>query len=213
MAYTLTATKRDTRHKHSAREARAANTVPAVVYGSAVQPQAIALPYSAVLKTYRDAGSSSIITLDVEGKKHDVLIHDIQLHPVKDTILHIDFQAVKAGEKIIVQVPIELVGESRAVKTLGGILVHDHDTIAIRCLPKDIPAEITVDISVLKDIHDHICVKDLSLDPKKHEVMHLEPGSPVCSVTGHSTAEEENSTDAPVEPEVIGAAASEEDAE
>lgn len=187
--YTLSAKKREVT-KNSARETRAENRVPGVLYGHGVDSVTLSVDYSDILRTYRKAGTSSIIDLDLDGKKMKVLVHDLNLHPVRDEIHHVDFYVVNMKEATTVSVPLVFVGESPAVKTLGGILVRDHDHLSIRCLPSDIPHEIEVDISSLETNHDHISIKDLNLDPEKFELMGLDEGSTICSVTVKSGAEE-----------------------
>ena len=190
--YTLSAQKRDSAVKNSARAARAAKRVPAVVYGHGVDPISVSIDNSDMLRTYRTAGQSSLIDLDIDGKQTKVLIHVLDRHPVQDTIQHVDFFAVNPKEKTTVSVPFNFVGESPAVKNFGGIFMRDHDSIDIRCLPTEIPQSLDVDISALKDLHDHITIKDLGLDAEKFEVMHLDEDTVICSVTGRATETEES---------------------
>lgn len=193
--YTLSASKREST-KQSAREARVINQVPCVVYGHGVEPQAINVGASELLRLYRRAGQSTLIELDVDGKKHSVLIHDMQIHPVRMEIRHVDFMAVNPKENTVVHVPVLTIGESPAVKNSGGILMVEHDSITIRCLPKDIPHDLTVDISKLKEIGDHVCVKALGLDLTKHEVMGLDEEAVVVSIAGFKAKEEDEAADA-----------------
>ncbi len=189
--YTLTAQTRYASQKQSARDTRAAGQVPAVVYGHGFDPTTISVDYSTLLRLYRKAGTSALIDLDIEGKKTKVLLHKLELHPVRQEIWHVDFYAVNLKEKTTVEIPLHYEGESLAVKNLGGIFMADHNSIALRCLPTEIPAEITVDISGLENIHDQITIADLGLDLEKFEVMGLELDTVLCSIMGHSTEEEE----------------------
>jgi large subunit ribosomal protein L25 len=188
--YALSVKKRSAT-KHSAREARVEGLVPGIVYGAGVTPVSVTVNRSDLLRIYRRAGTSSLIDLDVGGKKEHVLIHDVQWHPVRSEMNHIDFLAVDMKKKTTVHVPIVFEGEAPGVKLLGGLLMKDHEHISIRCLPKDIPHDIRVDISVLQNIHDHITVADLKLDPNKFEVMDLSPTTFLCSVTGRVAEKEE----------------------
>lgn len=192
--FAISATKRPAT-KHSAREARQNKNVPGVVYGHGTEPQPISLGASEILRLYRRAGQSTLIDLDLEGTKHSVLIHDMDIHPVRMEIRHIDLLAVNPKEKTIVHVPVLTSGESAAVKNKGGILMIEHDTVNVRCLPKDIPHHVTVDISGLQNIGDHVCVKDLAFDPKKHEVMGLDAEAVVVSIGGKKSKDDEASTE------------------
>ncbi len=187
--------------KKSARETRAQKRVPGVVYGSGTDPVAISVDQSDILRTYRKAGTSSLIELKLDGKKIKVLVHDLQLHPVHNTIRHIDFYAVNLKEKTDIQVPFEFVGESLAIKNLGGLLMKENDTITIRCFPTDIPHSLEVDIARMENIGDHVTVEDLKLDTEKFEVMDLNPDSVICSVVAPQK-EEDIPTEAPEAEEV-----------
>ena len=187
--FALKAEKREM-SKQSARETRANSRVPAVVYGGGEESTPISLGASDILRTYRKAGQSSMIDLEIDGKEEMVIIHDVQVHPVRSEIWHVDLKRLSAGETTDVNVPIITTGESPAVKVLGGVMNIAHETISIRCLPKDIPHDITVDISTLAEIHDHITIADLKLDPKKVEVMGLEPDEVIVTIAGKQVEEE-----------------------
>ena len=104
--------------------------------------------------------------LTIEGDetlKRNVIIHDVQFHPVSGNFQHIDFYQVKMDEEITVEVDLVFVGEAPAVKALGGIFLKNFDSLEVECLPKDLPKEIQVDISGLKNIEDCLYVKDLVL--------------------------------------------------
>ncbi|MCF7812584.1 50S ribosomal protein L25 [Candidatus Gracilibacteria bacterium] len=179
--YSLSAHKRGT-EKHSAREERKQKRVPAVVYGKGVDPVAISLDGSELLKVYREAGHSSLVDLDVDGEKMKVIIHILDRHPVRDSIYHVDFYAVNLKEKTNVTIPFKFVGEAPAVKDQDGLFISEHDEVEIRCLPTEIPHEIEVDITPLKEINDNLTLADLNLDTEKYEILSLEPESVLCSV-------------------------------
>jgi large subunit ribosomal protein L25 len=203
--FTLSATKRSV-GKTARREVRDAGNVLAVMYGHGVDPVAISVDASAALRVYRKAGMSALIELDVEGKKHSVIIKAVSIHPVRHELAHIDFLAVNVKEVTIVAVPIEFIGESPAVK-LGGTFLSKYNTIEVRCLPTDIPASFQLDISSLKEMNDHLCVADLNIDEKKFEIMGIAPEIILCSVAGHAEAEEEEESteeEASAEVEVTG---------
>jgi large subunit ribosomal protein L25 len=193
--YTLSAQIR-TVHKKSARDTRLEGLIPGVVYGNKVDPVSISLNYSDFLRTYRKSGTASLIDLDIDGKKTKILVHDVNIHPTKMTIEHVDLYVVNLKEATIVEVPLVFVGEPPAVKNLGGIFTKEHESIEIRCLPTEIPHDIEVDISSIENLHEHITIADLKLDKEKFEIMHLDEGTSICSVLA-PRIEEEISTEAP----------------
>jgi large subunit ribosomal protein L25 len=192
--FNLSAQKRKVT-KHSARDTRNENRVPAVVYGKGVDPLTISLDYSDILRTYRRTGTSALIDLDIEGNTLKVLVQELKLNPVTDEIQHVDFYAVNLKEKTIVTVPFEFVGESAAIKDQGGIFMKEHDRIDIRCLPTDIPAQIEVDISQIKTIGDSISIADMALDETKYEIMNATPELAICSVAAPRMEEEPTETE------------------
>lgn len=145
--------------------------LPAVVYSKKIGSVPISLDQKAFLKTYKEAGESTLIDLKIEdGKTYKTLVSEIQIDPVSDKILHANLQQIDLKEKLTTAVPIETVGESPAVKSGVGILLTLMDEIEIECLPTDLPSEIKVDISNLKEIGQGIQVKDLPVDRSKVEL-------------------------------------------
>lgn len=141
--------------------------IPAVVYGRKEKPQTLWVNYLDFKRVFEKAGESTIIELEIEGKgKVNALIHDLQVDPLSDNFTHIDFFQIRMNEKIETAIPLEFIGESAAVKELGGILVKSLDEINISCLPADLPSEIKVDISKIKNFEDHIKIKDLEISDK-----------------------------------------------
>jgi len=168
--FALSAKKRES-SRHSARKTRNENQVPAIVYGPGHEPISISVDNSDILRTYRSAGKSALIDLDIDGKNKKVLIQDINLHPVKNTIYHVDFYAVNLKNKTNVDVPLSFVGESNALKNLGALFMKENEIVEIKCLPSEIPSEITVDIVKLENIGDQIMIKDLDIDREKYEIL------------------------------------------
>ncbi len=190
--FALAAEKREI-SKHSARNTRREYKIPGVVYGHGLDPVPVSVDYSEFLRLFRKAGQSSVIDLTIDGKATKVLVQKYDLDPVKDTFVHVDFFAVNLKEKTIVRVPLHFEGESMAVKNLGGIFNVAHHELEIRCLPTEIPHDIKVDISSLENVHDHISIADLNLS-ETLEVMHLEAGTVLCTVTAARVAVEEETT-------------------
>lgn len=158
-AHELKATNRQTRANH----VRHSGHVPAIVYGHKLISQNIEVDAREFAKVYEQAGSTTLVNLNVEGKTHNVLIREVQLHPVRDHVLHVDFYQVRMDEAITADVPLKFVGEASAVKDLGGIFVRNTDSIEVKALPKDLPYDIEVDISSLTEFDKPIHISDLVL--------------------------------------------------
>ncbi|MBP6912579.1 MAG: 50S ribosomal protein L25 [Candidatus Pacebacteria bacterium] len=141
---------------------RANGMTPAVVYGAGTPSTSLSVPAQQFIKVFKEAGESEIVTLELEGKKLNVLIHEVQWHPVRDMVMHADFYVVDMNKEIEVAVPIEFTGVSEAVK-LGGVLVKVMHELEIKSMPNNLPHEIMVDISALANLHDQIHVKDLKM--------------------------------------------------
>jgi large subunit ribosomal protein L25 len=150
--------------KGVARKLRASGKVPAVLYGRSEAPVPISVAEMDFLRVLRVRGEMGIIDLSISGeisKECDAIIKEIQQHPASGKILHIDFQQILRGEKLKIDVPVQLVGEAIGVKEMGGVLEHGPREIEIRCLPRDIPERIEIDVKSLK-IHDSIHIRDIS---------------------------------------------------
>ncbi|NJP03830.1 50S ribosomal protein L25 [Candidatus Gracilibacteria bacterium] len=197
--FTISAHKRDTSNKSLRKELKRDGKVLGVVYGHGFDPIALYFEPSDILRVYRKAGQSALIEMDLDGKKMPIILKEVKLDPVKNTISHIDAFALNLKEKTIVQVPIEFEGESPAVKNYGGIFTANHNSIEVRCLPGDMPEKFVIDISKLGNIHDHVCVKDIELDANKIEIMHIEPEVVICMIAGKGGASEEAEEEASAE--------------
>lgn len=139
--------------------------IPAVLYGGNMPSSIPLLVHERdLMRTWRTAGASSLVTLSLnQGEAYNVLIHDMQYHPVTDAVLHADFYAVRMDEKIRTTVQIVCTGEAPGVKYGGGNLVRVMQEVDIECLPQDLPRELTVDVSLLAKVHDALRIKDLAL--------------------------------------------------
>lgn len=145
--------------------------IPGVIYGHKTKPQNLWVDYLEFKKVFSDAGENTVIELDMEsGEKNNVIIYDVQSDPVSDKLSHIDFFKIRMDEKIETEIPLEFIGESPAVKELGGILVKNMDEIPVSCFPADLPHQIEADVSALKTFEDHLKVADLKI-PEKVEVL------------------------------------------
>jgi large subunit ribosomal protein L25 len=158
---TLIATKRSKANKLE--DVRASGMIPAVVYGASVENTPISVSSIDFVKAWKEVGESSTIVVDIEGKKVDALIHDVQFDPVKSYPLHADFLAVDMNKPVHVSVPLEFTGVAPAEKSGLGTLVKVMHEVEIKALPKDLPHAITVDISALTELGSQVHAKDMSL--------------------------------------------------
>ncbi|MCT4592481.1 MAG: 50S ribosomal protein L25 [Candidatus Gracilibacteria bacterium] len=149
--------------KGNAREIRKDLKIPCIIYGKDFENQCIAIEYQDFVKTFSAAGYSTIVDIELDKKKIPVLIHDIQKDPVLNEFTHVDFQAIKEDKEIHTHIPVHLEGESDAVKLLHGILIHNKESLEIKCLPKNLISEVRVDVSIIKDFHTTITVADLNM--------------------------------------------------
>lgn len=185
---TLIATSRDTETKLST--IRAEKKVPAVVYGHKVTAQAITVGASELLKVFRKSGKTHIVELTLDGKKQDVLIHETQRAPVSGDFLHVDFFVVSATEKIHVQIPVHLVGNSPA-QVQGGLIEQNMHSVEVKCLPKNLVDAFEADLSKLEKMGDILHVKDLGIDTAKFDVLSDLEGAIVSVHLPKGIAEEE----------------------
>lgn len=135
--------------------------VPAILYGPKEKsPTLLKVEKSALEKIVKHAGETNVITLTGLDVPKDVLIHDVSYNPARGGIIHVDFYAVDAETKITVDVPLEFVGEAPATK-LGGVVTKVLHEVTLTCLPKDIPAHLTIDISILDVLDKQIHIADI----------------------------------------------------
>ena len=158
----LKAKKRDVFGKKLKKE-RKAGFLPAVVYGHNFESIPVFVDKKEFRKIYKQAGTSSLITLNLEDKKINVLIHEVEKEPISQEPKHVDFYRVKMTEKITADVPLKFIGEAPAAKIYGAIIVKNFEKIEVECLPADLPHEIEVDLSPLTEIDSVIYVKDLNI--------------------------------------------------
>ncbi len=162
MAKTYKITAQD--RQATAKAVRRQGKVPGVLYGHDTKPQHIETDAKEFAKMYREAGSTSLVTLTTaDGKEHPVLLREVQVHPVKGHIIHVDYYRVRMDEVITAQVPLNFIGESPAVKEKGGVLVRNIDELELEALPKDLPHDIEVDISSLDSFDKLIRLGDLKI--------------------------------------------------
>lgn len=159
----LTATPRSDRGKGVARKLRAAGQVPGVIYGHGREPQPLtvnAREFDRLAERVRI--TSTVIELALDGKTARTLIRELQRDPIRRSVIHIDFQELVAGEKIVVSVPLRFVGTPDGVKNSGGILEEVIHQLHVRVDPSNIPDHIDVDVAPLTIGHG-LHVSDLTL--------------------------------------------------
>lgn len=158
---TITATPRT---KEAAEALRAAGTMPAVMYGPKEAPVSVTISTAAFTKVWKQAGESTIITVEGIGGSKDVLIHDVQVHPLTDTPLHADLYVFDKTKKLTATIPLHFIGVSGAEKS-GGVVIKVMHELEIEVLPAELPSHIDVDLAQLSEIGKHITVADLPLPP------------------------------------------------
>jgi large subunit ribosomal protein L25 len=155
--------------KLSPEKLRKSGLLPVVLYGHNIKSTALVVALREFEKTLKKAGESTIINLITDdGKTHPVLIHDVQKHYLTSTPIHADFYEVSMTEKLKAKVVLEFIGEAKAVKELGGVLVKNLSEIEVECLPVDLPHSVAVDIFVLKAFTDAVHIKDLKISAEVH---------------------------------------------
>lgn len=152
--------------KEKVKKLRKQGLIPAVLYGKGEENLLLAVDKKEFIKKIREGGLHSIYTLDIDGTEKQVIIKDIQRDPALNEPEHIDFYKPDLLKKIKSEVEIVFVGESPAVKNLGGTLVKVMNTLTIKSLPQDCPNRIEVDISKLEKIGGYIKVGDLNFGDK-----------------------------------------------
>jgi large subunit ribosomal protein L25 len=135
--------------------------LPAVLYGYQFDSTPIVLDRRTATKTLHGVSHSTLITIDLEGSEHNVLVREIQRDFIRGDLLHVDFQIVSMTDKIKATVPVMLEGTSPAVDEFNGVVISGVSQLDVEALPQDLPENITVDISELNHIGDGIYVRDL----------------------------------------------------
>jgi len=163
--FSIDAEVRTDEGKGASRRLRHAGRVPAILYGGEKQPQSISLQHNKIFNSLQEeAIYSHILTLNVAGEEQKVILRDVQRHPAKPVILHVDFQRVDDKHTINMHVPLHFIGDDicPGVKLEGGQVSHLMIEVEITCYPKDIPEFIEVDMSAMK-IGDSVHLSELKM--------------------------------------------------
>ncbi len=201
---TLSAERRQDTGKGVARKLRASGRIPAVIYGHGREPESLTLSRVDLDKVlHRIAGGSTIIDLHVEGAPVQALIREVQRHPTRKIVHHVDFYEVHAGEKLSLDVPVALLGSPDGVRNGGGVLEQFLREITIEVLPRHIPERIEVDVTDLR-IGDSVHVSDVSVENAK---ILDDPSTTLCTVVPPRVEAEPvveiEEEEEPAEPELI----------
>ncbi|GDX60566.1 MAG: 50S ribosomal protein L25/general stress protein Ctc [Nitrosospira sp.] len=184
MQIEINANKRMLQGKGASRRLRGHGKVPGIIYGGDSPAQAIELDHNELYyKLKSEAFHASILSMDLEGTKEQVLLRDLQMHPFKLQVLHIDFQRVNQNKRIHMKVPLHFINAetSPGVKISGGIVSHVLTELDISCLPKDLPEFITIDLTNLTAVNS-LHLSDVEL-PQGVEIPALIRGDNSAVVT------------------------------
>jgi large subunit ribosomal protein L25 len=167
IGFEITAEPRNDQGKGASRRLRHAGKVPAVIYGGHADARSVSFEHHRLLQLVdNEKFYSSIISVSVGGEKQTAIVKDVQMHPARPAVLHVDLQRVSENEKIRLHLPIHFKGEaaSPGVKTQGGVVSHMMADVEISCLPKDLPEFLEVDMSAM-NLNDTIHLGDIALPP------------------------------------------------
>ena len=176
---------------------RKQGVLPAVLYGDGIKSTPVEVALKDFQEIFAAAGESSLIGLELDGKKYEVLIHQAERDPVSGKFIHVDFYHPSAKKKVEAEIPLVFSGESLAVKDLGGVLVKEIHVLNVKGLAHKLPREIIVDISSLKSYDDRIRVRDLAL-PETVEAMRKGDEIVALAVPVKEEKEETKAAAAPV---------------
>src|SRR3954471_5641925 len=191
VSFELAAEFRDGQGKGASRRLRHSGKVPAILYGGHNEPRAISLDHQKLMTLIdNEKFYSSIINIVVGDKKQAAIVKDLQMHPARNAIVHVDWQRVVESEKIRIHIPIHFKGEaaSPGVKSQGGVVSHRIADIEISCLPKDLPEHIELDLSKM-EMNESKHLSDLPL-PEGVSIPSIAKGDAVV-VTVHPPRAEE----------------------
>ena len=191
--------------KGASRRLRHSGQIPAIIYGGKKEATSILIEERLVKKAMEsETFYSQVITLEIDKDKHSVILKDLQRHPAKGNALHLDFQRISASEELTTRVPLHFVNEDTCVGVkAGGSLSHTVNEVDIRCLPKDLPEFIEVDVKALA-IGDTIHLTDLQVPANISLVQLLQGGAhdlAVVAVKAPRSKESEETQEAEATPD------------
>jgi len=210
VSFTIGADFREMQGKGASRRLRHEGKVPAILYGGHKEPRALVLDQQNLLTMIGDDRfHSSIVQLKVGDVTQEAIIKDVQMHPARNVVVHVDLQRVIENEPLRIRIPLHFKGEasSPGVKTEGGVVSHMRADVQISCLPKDLPEFLEVDLSEMH-LNETKFLADISL-PNGVQIAELRPGHnpPIVSIHAPRAEEPEPTEEAAVAAPVEGAAA------
>lgn len=202
----LLATKREEIGKNKVKDVRNEKMVPGIVYSKGIETKELKVDSIDFIKLFRVVGTSSIMELDLEGEIVPVIVKQVQRHPVKGNVIHIDFQRIDMKQKLKITVPVYLLHRD-SIALQPSVLMQMLDEIEIECLPGDIPETVGIDVSGM-DFSTPLFVRDLELMNDENVLILTDEESIICTLNEPSVEEEEDedeeATDEPMEVPVIG---------
>ena len=165
IAFEVNAESRHDQGKGASRRLRHSGKVPAILYGAHAEPTRLALEHHKILALSADEKFySSIISISINGQKQPAIVKDVQMHPARTAVMHIDLQRVMENEKIRLHLPIHFKGAAGApgVKTQGGVVSHHMADIEVVCLPKDLPEFVELDLSAM-NLNESLFLADIKV--------------------------------------------------
>lgn len=209
--------KRDVIGSNKVNKMRANDMIPGVLYSVGAETQEISVDTAEFLRVYRTAGTTSLLTLDLDGEKIPAIIKEVQRHPVKNEVLHLDLQKLDMTQKIKITIPVVLLNRD-GIKIQPSVLVQQLDEIEVECLPSYIPSTAEVDVENI-DFDTTFYVSDLDVASIEEVTILNELDEVVCSLTEPTIYEDEDELeddllgdeDEATEPELIGEDDDEED--
>lgn len=190
--FELAAELRQARGKKN-RELRRAGYVPGIVYGPAIESMSVQFPYRAVEVMLMNAGGTNLIDIRVNGDSYPSLAREVQRDVVRGDILHVDFLAVDQSQRIRVEVPIVMQGESPVVAMREGILITGRSSLTLEVFPSDIRDRIVIDLSTLTELGSEVLVRDLSFG--EQVAVHNDPNEMLAKIVQPAAARAEEDLD------------------
>ena len=186
--FQLAAQKRQALGKKN-RQLRRQGFVPGIVYGPSTEPMSVQFPYRAVELMLMDAGGTNLIDIEVDGAVYPSLAREVQRDVVRGDILHVDFLAVDQSQRISVEVPIVMEGESPVVVAREGILITGRSSLTLEVYPSDIRDRILIDLSTLTEMGAEVLVRDLSFG--ENVTVHNDPNEMLAKIVQPAAARAE----------------------
>ncbi len=213
MADKLSAVLREETGKNKVNKIRTENRIPAIVYKKDSDNSAVSVERITFEKVYQDLGNTGLVNLDIDGDSKTVLIKEVQYHPFKNIILHVDFQEVAMDETLRVMVPIVLEGRDE-IYLQPSVINQNLDEVEVECLPGDIPSSANVNVQEMQ-YNDTIFVSDLDIANDEKITILYELDEVVCTLAEPKEEEDVDlqDVDMSAEPELIGASEEEEEEE